>query len=65
MEKEEEVMYFKIYREVKGLFPLRKIVLELYDDDGELIERNICFRWFIKRKQRRMLKRSIRILEHW
>ena len=56
-------MYFKIYREVRGLLPLRKMVIELYCDKNKLIERNIAFMWFVRSKKRRMLRRAIRILE--
>ena len=57
-------MYFRVYRNVVGLLPLRKYVIELCDaETDEIIERNLAFKWFIGIKKRRMLKRAAFIWE--
>ena len=66
-------MYFHIYRDSDGgfeanrvLFPLRRLIIELYDDDDELLDRTRMFcpilsfriKNRLKRRKKAMLRRA-------
>jgi hypothetical protein len=58
-------MKFRIYRDWDARWRLRKTVIELYDKDGQLLDRCRCFGLRpgplarrIERKQRAMIRRA-------